>query len=88
MEIEAGREVLEDEPQVRRGGNLPDLVEDRRNRIGAQGFRVARKLFPPKAQRFGIAHAVDDALSEAIIGVEACEIDQVACSRETSAAAP
>ena len=75
-EIEARSDLTEDEPQVRRGGDLPDLVEDRRDRVGAQRLGVARKLLLPEAQRFGIAHAADDALAEAIVGVETRKIDQ------------
>ena len=70
-EVEARSDLAEDEPQVRRGRELPDLVQDRRDRFGAQRFGVARKFLLPEAQRFGVGHAGDDALAEAVVGVEA-----------------
>ena len=75
-EIEARCDLAEDEPQVGRSGDLPDLVQNGRDRFGAQRFRVARKLLLPEAQRLGIGHLGDDAVAEAIVGVETREVDQ------------
>jgi len=75
-EIEARSDLAEDEPQVRRSGDLPDLIQDRRDRVGAQRLGVARKLLLPEAQRLGIADVRDDAVAEAVVGVEARQIDQ------------
>ena len=69
--IEPWSDLAEDEPQVRRGCDLPDLVQDRRDRLRAKRLRVARKFLLPEAQRFGIGHARDDTVAEPIVGVEA-----------------
>ena len=71
LEIETRRDLAEDEPQLRRGVELPDLIQDRRDRLGAKSFRVARKLLVPEAQRFGIAHAAKYALPKMVVDVEA-----------------
>src|ERR1700722_8651392 len=56
--------------------DLPDLIENRGDRVGAQRLGVARKLLLPETQRFGIAHAADDMLAEVIVGIKASEIDE------------
>jgi hypothetical protein len=61
---------------MRRSGDLPDLIQDWRNRVRAQRLGVARKLLLPETQGFGIAHAADDSFAEAVVGVEARKIDQ------------
>ena len=62
--------------RLRRGGDLADFVQNRRDRFRAQRLGVARKLLLPEAPRLGVGHVRDDAVAEAIVGVEARKIDQ------------
>ena len=75
-EIEARGDLSEDEPQVRRRGELPGLVQDRRDGVSAKLLRVAWELFLPETQRLRVAHARHDALAEGVVRVEAGEIDE------------
>ena len=61
---------------MRRGRDLPCLVQNRRDRIRAKRLRVAREFLGPKAERLGIGDMADDTFAKAIVGVEARQVDQ------------
>lgn len=73
-EIEAGRKLAGDQPQLRRSRELPGLVENGRRGFGAKLFRVPAIFLLPEAARFRIGHAF--ALPEQFVGVEARQIDE------------
>ena len=77
FEIEPRRDLAEDQAQLRRSADLPDLVEDRRDGFRAKRFRVGRIFLVPEAQRFGISRrCASSSIAKIVVGVEARQIDE------------
>ena len=68
--------LAEDGAQRRRGGELPDFVENGSGRFGAVPLVVLRVLPYPKPRRDRIAHARHRARAELLVGVEARQVNE------------
>ena len=74
--VKARSDLAEDEPQVRRRGDLPDLVQDRRDRFRAERLRVAGNSSCQKRSVSGSVTRGDDALAKTVVGIEARKINK------------
>src|SRR5262249_25411148 len=79
-QIELRRDLTEDKSQVWRCRKLPRLIQNGRDSFRLKVLRVPRKLLVPKPQRLRIGDTAQQSLAEAIVGVDAWEIDEARVS--------